>query len=177
MGLTIEWIGNFNPFNFITCPLCGGNDFVSLSASSVWCSVCNTSFAVRETAGDPGCVVDAFMTEDTMGPKYNCKKCGKFTASFTDRPVCPLCGSNMGKDNDYWCCFPEDQRKKWYMVLKIGDYCSGWIQSGGKTIEESYSHSSCEDHTLQSRWDDFQKSEGFFIDPTKKHQGVRYFVL
>jgi hypothetical protein len=177
MGLTIEWIGNFNPFNFIKCPLCGGKDFISLSTSGVWCSRCATSFSVRHTAGDPGCVVDALMTEDTMGPKYNCLKCEKSTASFAENPTCTVCGSIMEKDNGYWSCFSEDQREKWYMILKIGDYCSGWIQSGGKTLEESYSHPSCKDRTLQKKWDDFQKKEGFFIDPGKKLRGIRFVTL
>ena len=63
MSYSVEFIGGFNPFEWpdMKCPVCGGEDFTSLSHSSVWCDKCNVKFVVRHTGGDPGCVVDCFV--------------------------------------------------------------------------------------------------------------------
>jgi len=58
-GLRLDAISRLNPFAMIVCPLCGGTEFTTVDMASVWCDTCNTQFATRMTAGDPGVVVDA----------------------------------------------------------------------------------------------------------------------
>jgi hypothetical protein len=58
----------YPPFDIIKCPMCGHTQFVSFEHAEVFCNHCFCDFTVRETAGDPGFVIDAF-------PKnYNWKK-------------------------------------------------------------------------------------------------------
>ncbi len=61
-GLRVRAISALDPFNIIACPMCGGNEFITLDFASVWCDRCDTRFTARETAGDPGVVVDADLT-------------------------------------------------------------------------------------------------------------------
>jgi hypothetical protein len=50
------------PFDFIRCPVCGGDSFTEIvPAGSVWCDECNARFTCRTTCGDPGCVVDCHL--------------------------------------------------------------------------------------------------------------------
>jgi len=57
-GLGFEPVDPTPPFRLIQCPLCGGAAFTTVAFSSVWCNGCNANFSVRDTAGDPGFVVD-----------------------------------------------------------------------------------------------------------------------
>jgi hypothetical protein len=149
MSLEIKWIGGFNPFDFIKCPVCDGTNFLSLSATGVYCAGCNTRFQVRCTAGDPGCVVDAF-TDQTEGPKHSCKDCGITLPVFgEDIPRCPSCGGEMEKDSGL-TTFPEGSQKTWYHILKRGDRSSGWLNA--KTYEKH------PDGTRQEEWEAFQKA-------------------
>ncbi len=61
-GLRLETISRLEPFALIVCPLCRGTGFTTIDFASVWCDTCNTRFATRMTAGDPGVVVDADPT-------------------------------------------------------------------------------------------------------------------
>jgi len=61
-GLRLETISRLEPFALIVCPLCRGTEFTTIDFASVWCDTCNTRFATRMTAGDPGVVVDADPT-------------------------------------------------------------------------------------------------------------------
>lgn len=164
MPLKTEWIGNFNPFNWLTCPTCGKSDFTSLSGASVWCDACNTKFTVRHTAGDPGCVVDA-TTEAAYGPTFVCETCTFVTASLEQTVECPTCKAPMARRKGYSRALMENPPRQWYMVLKIGDYCSGWLLAGDKVdIETMHSHPSCKDKCLQETWNTFQGQADFCID-------------
>lgn len=56
------------PFDHIICPVCGAEEFVELvPAGGVWCAGCNARFSCRDTAGDPGLVVDCSITEVWRG--------------------------------------------------------------------------------------------------------------
>lgn len=164
MGFKTKWIGQFNPFLFIHCPTCGGSDFTSLSGSGVWCAQCNTGFSVRYTAGDPGCVVDS-STECAWGPIYLCPQCGAKEPSYAASMTCSSCKCAMDKHPlDYGMEFGKKRLSRHYQIMKLGDYCSGWIASS-LSVESSatYSHPSCHDETLQTRWDEFQQREDFKI--------------
>jgi DNA-directed RNA polymerase subunit RPC12/RpoP len=124
MSIKIEWIGNFNPFDFIACPTCGGKEFTSLSLGSAWCDNCNTQFSVRHTAGDPGCVVDA-DTEDAYGPVFRCPTCSYQAATLAPGIHCPSCKKPMERKEGYSGALMENPPRKWCMILKTGDYCSG----------------------------------------------------
>lgn len=50
---------HMRPFDHIICPVCEGTVFVSVEpCGGVWCDGCNAVFSCRDTAGDPGLVVD-----------------------------------------------------------------------------------------------------------------------
>lgn len=56
---TLEIEKGMKPFDHVACPVCGGKEFVELlPAGGVWCDRCNAKFMCRDTAGDPGLVVD-----------------------------------------------------------------------------------------------------------------------
>ncbi len=105
MPLTIDKISRLDTWNRIICPVCGGNDFVSLNHTSVWCNDCNAELEARYTAGDRGYVVDCFT-----------KECHKVTYLET------------GKTVDYKEMaakrIPEGYA---YLIDKEGDYYSGWM--------------------------------------------------
>jgi hypothetical protein len=155
MSLKIHWIGNFNPFDFIKCPLCGCRKFTSLSCSSVWCDKCNTNFNVRYSAGDPGCVIDACM-KYSNGPKHYCNECNISIPSLDTSPLCPKCGRKMARDHVYSMSFPREMQKQWYHILKVGDYSSGWLlQTNSYDTYREYLHP---DGCRQRDWDKFQEN-------------------
>lgn len=60
LGVDLGRISRHLPiFNLIRCPICGGTEFGSAEMTGVWCPKCGTCFEARDTAGDPGFVVDA----------------------------------------------------------------------------------------------------------------------
>lgn len=175
MPLSIEWIGNFDPFNFLACPICAGKHFTSLSAGSIWCDKCNTRFSVRHTAGDPGCVVDA-DTKDAYGQTFECPTCSLKRATLMETLLCPHCKTLMEAVPGYSGPLSDAERPNYYLILKTGDYCSGWLKSG-EPYKDMYSHPSCKDATLQSGWEEFQRRPGFRIDPARLPEGVRFKCL
>lgn len=59
MPIKSDPLSSIKPFNFINCPVCGRGDFVELGqGGGIFCVECNASFSLRNTNGDPGCVVD-----------------------------------------------------------------------------------------------------------------------
>ncbi len=153
MPLKINWIGKFDPFDFISCPVCGRSEFVSTSASAVHCNFCETRFKVRMTAGDPGCVVDADTTDGIYAPAWKCPNCSLEIASFNDAPGCPHCLCLMKREERCYRSFPQDKPRRWYWILKLGDYSSGWLDHEGA----EKTHSTCKDPDLQAKWDAFQE--------------------
>jgi hypothetical protein len=176
MTLKIEWIGNFNPFQFVTCPTCGGQEFTSMSMSSIWCDSCNTRFCVRYTAGDPGCVVDA-DSKDASGPIFQCPECNLRRATLEKSFDCPNCKTTMAAVPGYSGPLLDEERREHFMILKLGDYCSGWLKSGGSIPKDMYAHPSCKDETLQIKWEEFQKRPDFRADPAKLPGGVRFQIM
>lgn len=61
MSLRVVEESSIRPFEHIQCPVCGGHAFTEIKWGGVWCDVCNAQFKVRNTAGDPGSVVDCFV--------------------------------------------------------------------------------------------------------------------
>jgi len=61
-GVRVEHIDNHPPFKLIKCPLCWGTDFTSVDFAQVWCDTCNVTFTVRQTAGDPGWVLETWLS-------------------------------------------------------------------------------------------------------------------
>lgn len=142
----VEYIGNFNPFDWpdLKCPVCGKNEYTSLSHTSVWCDNCNAEFKVRYTAGDPGCVIDCLLTK-VHWPKYVCKKCNYMTGTFDKIPSCPEHGKM--KRMEGVLTLIENKKDYYYLVLKLGDSCSKWMHNG---IDERKSY------PTQEQWDKYQ---------------------
>lgn len=151
--LTIEYIGDFNPFEWddLRCPICMGNKYTSLSHSSIYCDECNAKFTVRNTAGDPGCVIDCYLSRVHLR-NYDCPKCeisgiGINTYKLGDtEPRCITCGTPLKENSRYkyteYKNIQYDKKKfpcgppiSYYLVLKIGDYCSGWLP--GAVLDET----------------------------------------
>ena len=57
-GVHVEHVDHSAPFRLIKCPLCWGTEFASVDFARVWCNICNASFTVRHTSGDPGFCLD-----------------------------------------------------------------------------------------------------------------------
>jgi rubredoxin len=158
MSFRLETIGGFNPFEWdaLKCPVCGKNDFISLSHTAVYCDYCNARFVVRHTCGDPGCVVDCIVKEEHRGiyaPKYECLTCDITFGSLDEQPKCPNDPEHraervMGIFTTLK--LPEDFPEAYYLILKLGDYCSSWMESGniGNRL----------DHPTEEQWDEFQKT-------------------
>ena len=173
MALEITYVGGFNPFEWdeLFCPLCGNNHYVSISHAAVHCKDCCAQFSVRRTAGDPGCVVDCFVKE-VYAPMWECLDCGKKVAFFDwQDPICPADPRHTMRKAD-----PEGLiRKAWkppkgfpkgfYLILKLGDYCSGWLS--GETCQ------TFRPYPTQEQWDKFQ-AEAEIAWP---RFGARYALL
>lgn len=164
MSFELRWIGGFNPFEWLDlcCPVCQAKSFLSLSAATVSCDCCCAKFRVRHTAGDPGCVIDCF-TEGIYAPERDCR-CGvkrrrlyDFQVEHSIMSACQTCGSWHS-----WLPKPEygtssrltDEEIKrlglassYTLILKLGDYCSGWTGSHPRPSEIS-----------QRSWDAWQES-------------------
>lgn len=158
--LKINYIGAFNPFDWeaFSCPVCGGKEFESLSHSGVFCSTCDAQFRVRYTCGDPGCVVDCFVDPIPSGgsisaPAWECEECGAKVSLFDwQEHVCPVDKTHTKLRRiehilGMWKV-PKDYPTYFYLILKRGDYCSGWIW--GNNLESL-------DHPSQEEWDEFQE--------------------
>ena len=160
--LKVSYIGGFNPFDweFFHCPVCKGNEFVSVSHTGVFCDKCHAQFSVRSTCGDAGCVVDCYINPmpsggDIFAPLWRCEECGEETALFEwQEQVCP---SNIHTKlrrvehiSRKWNR-PKNFPDYFYLILKLGDYCSGWIR--GNDYEPL-------DYPTQEEWDKFQETSG-----------------
>lgn len=161
--LKIQLIDRINPFEWehFQCPLCGCREFTSVNHAGVYCDDCNCRFNVRDTAGDPGCVVDCYTTREdggfTYAPAYLCEECAKL-----DYPVrhglfdwqdktCPknLNHGQMTRERGIsmpWKVTPGMER--FCLVMKLGDYISGW--SYGECFKKVSEFS-----PTQKQWDAF----------------------
>lgn len=160
MSFKVSYTGGFNPFDWkdLKCPICGASKFFSNDHAVVFCGKCNSTFRVRPTAGDPGCVIDCFMDDNVYAPVWRCSICGE-EATFMDwqTPACPKGHKEryiMEKDEYLigpWNP-PKGFPKSYYLILKLGDYCSGWL--GVNWVED-------ESQRLgfpgQKAWENFQK--------------------
>jgi len=157
MTFCIENIGGFNPFEWdaLTCPVCGHSKFTSVSHAAIYCDKCNARFSVRMTAGDPGCVVDCHIKgEYIYAPAWECPKCGKRAAAFGDcEPWCTACTKIMDRKKGMSKIWqpPSDYPDAFYLILKHGDYCSGWLASGN---EKKYNLSV----PTQEEWEAFSET-------------------
>lgn len=159
--LSIDFEGGINPFDWpdFGCPLCGGNKFTSANHAAVYCDCCNARFQVRPTAGDPGCVVDCFTTKEKgayiHAPSMYCDKCNKGYGLFDwQDKVCPVDlnhGEMVREPSIYRSWVNPKNIEKFYMILKLGDYCSGWLD-GGK-----FDHWKIGSPT-QKQWDAWQET-------------------
>lgn len=160
--LTIQQIDGVSPFEWeaFSCPLCEGHNFTSIGHAAVYCDECNARFNVRDTAGDPGCVVDCFTTKDrgayVSAPVYECKQCDENDRhplfDWQDK-TCPnnLNHGPMVETSNCGCWVPPKDSEYFYMVLKLGDYCSGWLLSGGMSRRTDRRG------PTQEEWDAFQE--------------------
>ena len=171
MALEITYVGGFNPFEWdeLFCPLCGNNHYVSISHAAVHCKDCCAQFSVRRTAGEPGCVVDCFVKDPPFegqiyAPLWRCRDCGAEMGFFDfERPVCPTSRDHkmvrvqgltmpwVGKANS-----PQH----FYIVLKLGGECSGWIRLPG--LEST-------GFPTQQQWEKFQRKYKDKISPKAYH--------
>lgn len=164
MSLKIEQIGGFNVFewNAFKCPICQGNSFVSHDHSAVWCDGCNAKFQTRDTAGDPGVVIDCWIASDerayVYAPSHECKCCGlkKGIFDWQDKTcTTEKCnGEIMERElriSRPWTP-PEGFGKRYCLILKNGDYCSGWgnVEQGMRRHGETL-------FPTQKEWDTFQE--------------------
>lgn len=163
MSLTIQQIGGFNPFEWdeLKCPLCHGNKYTSLSHAGVYCDCCNARFVVRDTAGDPGCVIDCHLTREQgafiYAPSYCCPKCPGDDARTRhglfdhEDKTCKLNLNHGAMVRESGISVPWKLPKgmeRYCLILKLGDYISGWMQSGSsKRI----------DGPTQEQWDAYQE--------------------
>lgn len=159
MSFKITYTGGFNPFEWkeLKCPVCGASEFVSNDHALVFCDRCFADFEVRMTAGDPGCVVDCFVKE-TYAPLWECVECGKEIAFFDwQNPACPENTHHTMKRVDgirkLWKR-PEGYPESYYLILKLGDYCSGWLGA-----DWAKDHSQRLGFPSQRQWDDFQNEK------------------
>lgn len=163
--LKVEKLGGFNVFDWpaFKCPLCQGSEFVSHDHSAIWCVGCNAKFQTRHTAGDPGVVVDCYVAEKQCNafiyaPKHECKKCGvkKGLLDWQDK----TCPKNMNHVMEpvpnislRWEV-PDDMKDeqgetRFCLVLKLGDYCSGWMKCWKSMDHLKF--------PTQKEWDAFQE--------------------
>ena len=162
MSMKISLIGGFNPFDWeaLHCPVCNGNRYYSSNYASVYCSKCSAQFAVRYTAGDPGCVVDCYVDPIRAGsqicaPLWKCEECGTEVALFEwQELICPQKPEGahhtlrrVERLSALWKR-PEEFPGYFYLILKHRDYCSSWLR--GDNCEHL-------DHPSQDEWDEFQK--------------------
>ena len=174
MSFIIEYTGGFNPFEWeaLKCPVCRASEFISQDHAMVSCARCSAEFEVRMTAGDPGCVVDCFV-KDIYAPLWKCSECGE-EAAFFDWQT-PACRHHHTKHtmtrvegiSKLWKP-PKNYPRSYYLILKLGDYCSGWL--GDNWVKDS---SQKLGFPNQEEWDKFQQSQKI-IWP---RSGVRWAVV
>jgi hypothetical protein len=167
--LRIQFIGGFNPFAWpdFCCPLCEHREFTSLGHAGVYCDECNARFNVRDTAGDPGCVVDCFCTREQGGfvyaPAYICEKCEDYPVRHGlfdwQEKTCRrnLNHGDMTRDKGVsvpWKVLPQHER--FYLILKTGDYCSGWLDGSSHTPKRLTRRG-----PTQEQWEAFQEHPDF----------------
>jgi hypothetical protein len=163
MALKIEQVGNFNVFSWdaFKCPICKCNNFTSLDHTSVWCDNCNAKFQTRYTGGDPGLVVDCWIASEerayVYAPSYQCEDCKMTRGFFDEQPKTCVCGSTKEMVrregmSQPWNP-PEGFGKRWCLVLKLGDYCSGWSNvDDGKGFRKATDAN----YPTQEEWDAYQ---------------------
>jgi len=160
--LKINYIGEFNPFDWeaFRCPVCGKSEFESVSHTGVFCVSCEVQFRVRYTCGDSGCVVDCFINPMPAGgsiyaPLWKCDDCGAKTAILDwQEHVCSVDHthtklSRIKRVHGVWT-IPKNFPSYFYLILKRGDYCSGWIRGNSSDLSSL-------DYPTQEEWDKFQK--------------------
>lgn len=157
MSYNVEFIGGFNPFEWeaLRCPVCQKSDFVSHSHSVVYCDECGSRFQVRMTAGDPGCVIDCFIKGVVIdAPAYMCQECHSKRALFDyEDKRCPHCGSDdIERQRGLYRPWHKaaDLPDGYYLILKTGDYCSGWMESGNCANKLNF--------PTQEDWENHQES-------------------
>ncbi|MDX9789000.1 MAG: hypothetical protein RBT11_19655 [Desulfobacterales bacterium] len=158
MSFSVEEIGGFNPFEWekLKCPVCGEGNFTSLSHSGVYCDKCNAQFRVRTTAGDPGCVIDCMVNPgEIYAPKWECTHptCGAVKYSF-EKPECPKNSDHTMERAGFLGPWekPDKCPDRFCLVLKHGDYCSGWM-----FVFEKKNTSERLDSPTQAEWDQYQE--------------------
>ena len=157
----------------LRCPYCGDNHFVSIDHSGVYCDTCNTKFSVRSTAGDPGCVIDVFPEKNNAiyAPAYRCE-CGKKDAFFDyELPECPFCGKTPEREEGILRAWkpPVKESAGFSLILKLGDYCSGWMCLHRDALNDRLSF------PTQNEWDQFQG----IAEPTESGlvRGARFMMI
>ena len=158
MSFKVSYTGGFNPFEWedLKCPVCGVSEFVSQDHALVLCAKCSAEFEVRMTAGDPGCVMDCFV-KDIYAPLWKCADCGKEAAYFNwQDPVCPdNARHTMKRVESIWKLWdrPKGYPGSYYLILKLGEYCSGWLGADWVRNEAQRLR-----HPSQEQWDEFQRN-------------------
>ncbi len=158
MAFRVEQIGNFNPFEWqdMACPVCKGGDFTSCSHSAVYCDGCNAEFGVRYTAGDPGCVVDCRVEKsEIIAPSWHCTQCDSKSGGYFEWEE-PICSKNSGHKMEHregilssWTG-KMDAPPYYYLILKTGDYCSGWLPGNNPSRSLGF--------PTQEQWEEFQEN-------------------
>jgi len=160
MPMKISLIGGFNPFDWeaLRCPVCNENRFESINYASVYCSNCNAQFIVRDTGGDPGCVIDCHVdpisaSGQICAPLWRCRDCDTKIALFEwQKPICPHDAKHtLYKVERMFTSWkrPKEFPGYFYLILKHRDYCSSWMRG------DNYEHL---DHPSQDEWDKFQEN-------------------
>jgi len=150
-----------NPFewNAFRCPVCRRNQYTSETHAAVHC-LCGAQFRVRPTCGDPGCVVDCFVHPLLGGriyaPAWECSECGARTAWFDHEPPRP-CPANSHhqemmkiKGVEMPWNPPPGFPDFFYLILKVGGYCSGWMDGRGPAHGQL-------PFPTQEEWEEYQR--------------------
>ena len=121
-NLSMEIVDRSRPFALISCPYCGGKNFVTMELSETNCANCWATFTVRPTAGDPGFVVDCRMPPRGSHKKVN------YIVPESDTFHTMLI---------YKHCEDEEYNKRWLFYGKIPSHYPQHDR-GGARIKDSY---------------------------------------
>lgn len=104
MSIEFKSYSKLDVWNRLYCPVCGGNHFICLDYSSIWCKECNVEIKIRATSGDPGYVADCYTKSC-----YNIIKQDGYVYNYADMAEERIPGGHA------------------YYIDKEGENPSGWI--------------------------------------------------
>jgi hypothetical protein len=107
-----------DPWELLTCPVCGDNGFISMDYASVWCRTCNAQFVIRYTAGDPGFVVDCHTEHVTRGQVTYALPDAMFKPTTLAERGWKIPKTDLLTAVVKVCEDPVNDAKDWHMIFK-----------------------------------------------------------